>query len=332
MIVAFPFVEKNPWKGVFTYFIPIFCNLLLAFTGITLLMAVYKLSLLILEKGFQRSIAQIVLWLNVICLSLRCAYLASNPMGAYGGTSFLWVQFGATLPFSFCISGTLLITLYWHEMILRAGHQINLFLSSMLIPFLIACGVIFGIEIASVIVRGLNLLIPVVIIVDASIYAAVVLSLLIFFIVTKVRLSKEFKRLNRTLNLQKGKKLAIASNIVIGIAVVMVLWLAAMLFLAAGKYFWSPPGFALTWIILLTSMTTLCLLQILLIRAPWRPWRWILCGVFKSKPQLLYVARHGTFSSSLGSVSHSKSNQTSRDMGSAELGSLETGTNSASNY
>jgi hypothetical protein len=296
--------ERNPWQLVFKRFVPAYANLLLIFSGVVMVMAGYKLFLLISDKGFQLSIGQIVLWLNLLCLMLRVAWLASNPFAAYGGTPFLWVQFGTTFPFAFCISGALLITLYWHEMIQRAGHHINLFLSKMLIPFFIAVAILFMIEIATVIVRGLSATIPVVIVVDSILYAIIVLFLLIFFIITKIRLSREFERLNKSLNLEKGRKLAVASNIVVGIGSVMVLWLAALIFLAAGKYFWTPAGFTITWVVMLTAMTVLCLLQVLLIRVPFRPWKWIFCGAFMENPGQLFTPRHGTFSSSGSNPSH----------------------------
>jgi len=302
--VRFSFSEPNPWNKVFTYFAPIFGNLLLIFTGVILVIGFYKYLILLIEKGFQLSIAQMVLVLNLLCLLIRAVWLCSNPFGAYRTTLLLWVQFGMTFPFALSFCGIILLVLYWHEMIARTGPQINQFVSRMLGPFLFCCGLVLGVEIATSVARGLGVVIPILTAINAAIYAILALSLLIFFIVTKIRLSKEFERLNKKLNAQKGKRLTLASNIIIGIGIVMVCWIIALIILAAGPFFWTPLGFMIIWIVLLVGMNVMCLLQILLIRAPYRSWRWIWCGFCTEDPSKYMSTHQATFTmSSAGSSS-----------------------------
>jgi hypothetical protein len=310
LFVSFNFEEPSPWDKVFFHYVPVFANLLLVFSGLIMIMAGYKLLLLVLVNGIQLSIAQLVLLFNFISIALRFAWCASDPVGAYGRTPFLWVQIGMSLPFSFCISGALLITLYWHEMIIRTGPKINLFLNKMLVPFLIVAGIIFGIELATGIARGLAARVPILVIIDGIIYAVIVVATLIFFIVTKIRLSAVFKKLNTNLNQGKGRKLAIASNIVVGISIVMVLWVIALILLGTGKIIWTPPGFVVIWTVLLLGMNVMCLLQVLLIRAPYRPWKWIFCGLCSSDPDALLSEDSTAFS-----MVSSKNSQGSHSLG-----------------
>ena len=256
------------------------------------LIGVYKLLLLVLVRGPQLSSAQLVLAVNVISLTIRVIWLIIDPLGAYGTTTLTWIQIGCTSPYAFCISGVILITLYWHEMMLKSGKKINMFLSKMLWPFLGVCGLLFVIEFFAGLGRALfwnGLLITVV---TGSIYALVVVSLLVFFIVTKVRLSAEFSRLNKKLRAHDGatsgeKKLGVATNLVVGIATVLVFWLLGLIVFCIGPLFWTPIGYCVVWIVLLTGMTLLCFLQIMIIRAPERSWRWILFGACHRDPDRL---------------------------------------------
>jgi hypothetical protein len=301
--------EPNPWDRVYNVFVPIFANLLLVFTAIILFIGVYKLVLIIYEKGFQLSIPQSVLWLNVICMAIRATWLITNPWAAYDASPFAWVQIGMTLPFAFCGSGAILITLYWHEMIIRTGPQINTFLGKMLIPFLVVCVLMFALEIGSIVVRSNAAVVPIMVFLDGGLYAVITLTLLIFFIVTKIRLNKEFAKLNKSLNMGKGKKLGIASNIVVEMGCVMVIWLIGLIFLGASPYFYIPKGYMAIWTILMVCLNLMCLLQILLIRAPPRPWKWILCGLFTENPQHMLSTKGG---SSLTSVTVVSASSTSK--------------------
>jgi hypothetical protein len=298
VMVSFDFEEKSPWDQTFKYFIPIFANILLFWTGIILLMTGYKFTLLIAVNGVQISIAQSVLALNFVCLSIRLIWLVIDPWGAYGQSRFLWVQIGMSLPFAFCISGTLLITIYWHEMIHRSGSKINMFLNHLLIPFIVACCFLFGFELATCVARGLGARVPVLVILDGVVYAIIIICLLIFFAITKVRLTHVFNRINKQLNATKKERLTVASNIVVAMGCVMFVWIITLLFIASGKFFWIPAGFITLNILLLGGMNLLCLLQVLLIRAPQRPWKWIFCGLFINNPDSLLNKSRSTFASS----------------------------------
>jgi hypothetical protein len=289
IFVTFDSEEHNPWDYVYKYFVPIISNLLLVMSGVTLIIACYKQSLLVMVNGWQRSIAQKVLVINIICLILRFVWLASDPWGAYGTTPGLWVQIGMTLPFAFSLIGALLITLYWHELIQKAsGGKATMFLGKLRIPFWIIAGMLFAWELSVSIVRGFGShAVTVLVILDGIIYALITLSLLIFFIITKVRLNRVFEKLNKSLGQSKKDKLGIASNIVLCMGAVMIWWIIALILLGIGSFIWIPDGFVGIWSILMIGMNVMALMQVLLIRAPYRSWRWIFCGLFADDPQSL---------------------------------------------
>jgi hypothetical protein len=213
-------------------------------------------------------------------------------MGAYGRSTLLWIQSGCTLPFAFCLSGIILITLYWHEMMIKSGKKINMFLSKMLWPFLGICGILFVIEFIAALGRALRWHGIMITIVTGSVYAFVIVSFLIFFVITKVRLSAEFRRLNASLRAREGsssgeKKLGVATNLVVGIAVVLVIWLFGLIFFCISRLFWTPIGWCIVWVVLLMGMSLQCFLQILIIRVPERTWKWIFFGSCHRNPDVL---------------------------------------------
>lgn len=286
--ISFESEEANPWKWVFEYWLPIFANLLLVLSGGTLVMAVYKMILLVNEYGFQISMAQMVIVLNIQCLIIRALWLALDPFGAYGTTNAMWVSIGQSVPFGYSICAMLLIISYWHEMIHLTGVKINTFLSKLRIPFWIAAFILIGGELANAIVRGLGYHRTVLLTVGAIVYTVMILSLLIFFITTKVRLNHVFRNLNESLNQSDHSKLSLASNIVLIMSAVMVGWLIALLMMVVVSWAWTPEGFVLVWTLLMLGNNIMCLMQVLLIRAPYRPWRWIFCGLFVENPRALF--------------------------------------------
>jgi hypothetical protein len=191
-----------------------------------------------------------------------------------------------TIPSPFVIAGAILITLYWHEMIQKTGRKLNNFLDRMLLPFIVIGVVLFGFELATATARAVGATIRWLIVLDAIAYAVIILGLLVFFIITKIRLYRVFQKLNKRLN-TKEKRLKIASNIVVATGAVMFLYLVTLIVLGIGTLFWTPKGFIALISAILSTMVILSFLQVMLIRAPQRPWKWIFCGLFVKDPAAL---------------------------------------------
>lgn len=147
--------DPNPWLLVETSVLPALGVVTLTFSGIVAIMAVYKLTVLVLVYGFQLSVSQVVLWLTLIGSVLRAVFGGVDPWAAYGGT-FLFEQVFVSIHYPFVVASCLLLSLYWHELIKKTGGKINLFLDKLKWPFLIVSVVMFCFELATGILRGLD--------------------------------------------------------------------------------------------------------------------------------------------------------------------------------
>jgi hypothetical protein len=304
--------DLNPWDKVYEKWIPPFAWVIVVISSIALIMSVYKLTLHVLRDGFSMNIPQLVLWMNVVSNILRIIHLLVDPLGRAGIYPYWWVQIGMTIPFPFLVAASLMMTLYWHEMIKRI-RLMNAFLDQGLVPFLVVSLALFAFELATCLARGLGAVIALLVVSTALIYAVVILSLLIFFLVTKIRLRRLFHKLNKKLNVAKQergannqtlneakmgnnqRKLRLASNIVVLTGISMFIYLIFLITVGVGNLFWMPTSFFVIVVGLLSSMSVLSLLQVVIIRAPKRPWRWIFCGLCMQEPnQLVLESSHTT--------------------------------------
>lgn len=307
MMVSFNTSEPNPWVNVFTKFAPAFGILTMVGSGIVCVVAVYKLVVVISVVGVQLSVAQAVLFLNLVALLIRFVWCISDPFGAYRLTSEMWVQIGLTLPFSLTISSALLITLYWHEMIRRRnGPRINLFLNKMLIPFIVISVLLIAFELATDVLRALGLT-PLIGVINGVFYFVIVFFLLCFFLVTNYRLRIVFNQINKTLNTSHEKRLKLGTRVLSWMVVAMLVWIIGLLIMASGQVIWIPAGFVAIWVLLFTFSIFLNFLQVLLIRVPYRPWKWLFLGLCIENPGSL-IDESDTFrTTSFASQSRGKS-------------------------
>jgi hypothetical protein len=275
--------DPNPWDECFLRWLPALGYAVLITCGIILIIALYKYILLVMRDGFRANLAQLILVFSITALVIRAAWTCPDPMGAFNIFPYWWVQFAYTLPFAFVICGELMITLYWHELIQKTGRRMNPFLDGMLVPFLIVGGTVFGFELATCLARAIGAVVRWLIIIDGIVYAIVILALLIFFVITKIRLAKVFAKLNKRLN-TKEKRLGIASNIVIFNGVALLIFLICLGIIGIGSLYWVPIGFFVVTSALLLSMNLICFLLVIMIRAPQRPWKWIFFGICHRHP------------------------------------------------
>jgi len=263
--------EPNPYDYLYLVQLPALAACILFASGIVAVLALSKLLILVLRDGPRANLAQIVLAANLISMLLRCAWSAVDPFGSYGIYLYAWVQIGLTIPAPFCITGALIITLYWHEMMHQMGHSINGFLGRLFWPFVALSSISFGMELATAVVRGIGGPTVALFFADGLIYAIIILVLLVFFIITKVRLDRTFAKLNRSLN-HGQKRLQLASNLVIAMGVFMFLVLVFLIIVGSGDFFWRIPVRMATATGVLSCMTIWSLLQVLIIRAPEPYW------------------------------------------------------------
>lgn len=287
VIVSFDSLEANPWQYNLDTLWPAAGIVGIFTSGITLIGAAYKLTLMAWVNGAQLSVGQWVLGLVIVAMTIRFVWCIVDPFGAYGVAHFAWVALGLSLAFPFVIGNTLLISLYWHEMITKTGKKVNLFLNKMLIPFLIFIFLLIAFEFCTALTRGLRYYSFGLLVANAAVYCVVVTVVLAFFLVTKIRLALLFRRVNKTIHSRKKRRLGRANVIVACMAVVLTLFLIPLLMIASAKILWEPKPFSAIWVSIEFGIDILAFLQVLLIRAPDRTLRWFLCGLFVSNPAAL---------------------------------------------
>jgi hypothetical protein len=263
--------DPNPWDHLYLVQFPALAACILFTSGIVAIIAAFKLTNLILKYGVQINLAQIVLAMNLVGMLLRCAWSVVDPFGSYGIYVYAWVQMGLTLPCPFSVGGALIIALYWHEMLTQFGHPIHGFLGRMLIPFLVSAGFSFTWELVTSIVRGLGGPTLILYLIDGLIYAAIILSLFVLFLVTSFRLEKTFARLNAKLN-QRQERLRVINRLVVALAVAMISLLVFLVIVGSGQFAWQMPVRMAAATGVLGSLTLMSLFQVLIIRAPEPYW------------------------------------------------------------
>lgn len=307
--VAFDREDKNEWDPIYLDWIPPFAWVIVVLSSMILICAVYKLTLHIIRDGFLLNVPQLVLWMNVISNLIRVSSLIVDPFGGHGIYLYWWVQISTTTPIPFLVTASLLMTFYWHELILRF-RQMNSFLDESLIAFVVVIVIIFGFEFATSLARALGAIVALLVFTTGLVYAVVICSLLIFFLVTRTRLHRVFHRINKRIAAgaprdtkdktgKHQKRLHTTSNIIVATGVFLLIYLVFLLTISAGHVFWIPKGFFTLMVGSISSSVILSGLQVLLIRPPHRPWRWIFCGLFMKDPGSLLDEKDRTSSKNL---------------------------------
>ena len=302
VIVSFDKEEANPWQYNIDTVWPAAGIVGIFTSGITLIAAAYKLTLMMWVNGPQLSVGQCVLGIVIVAMAIRFVWCIVDPFGAYGIAHFAWVALGLSLAFPFVIGNTLLISLYWHEMITKTGKKVNLFLNRMLIPFLIFIFLLIAFEFCTALTRGLRYYSFGLLIANAVVYCVVVAVVLCFFLITKIRLARLFNRVQKSIHSRKKRRLGRANIIVACMAAVLILFLIPLIMIASAKFLWEPTPFSAIWISIEFGIDILAFLQMLLIRAPDRPVRWFFCGLFHDNPAEL-IPSEGSSSLRNGSSS-----------------------------
>lgn len=191
------------------------------------------------------------------------------------------------ISFPINVGNALLISLYWHEMIHKKINKSDIFVTKLKWLFVaIMMGMIIF-EISTSVLRGLNISFSIVVYLDGAMYVLVYAGVLIFFILTRMRLQKIIDKLNASLKQgDRGTKLSIATFHVQGMVVCTFFWLVFIIIIAISTLPWAPVNFPVLWGLLFAFHMTSALFQVLLIRAPTRSWKWIFCGLCMSSDEL----------------------------------------------
>jgi hypothetical protein len=286
--------DVNPWDDSFKYGSSIVGLSILVFSGIICIIASWKLTLSILVSGFQLSIAQVVLWMNVIGCILRMIWCATDPFAAFETTNFLFTQLMLSITYPFAVAGALLISLYWHELIKRTGSRINLFLDKMKWWFFGWSIFMLCFEVTTATLRGLYWSFSIMIFVDGAMYIVVSVAVLVFFIVTRYRLQAVFDRVNKGLQSRREQRLSLATFQLQVMVVLMVIWIILLVVVGATNLVWAPIAFPTIFAIFFLNLQLMCLLQVLLINAPRKSLLSFFCGLCRPELNEIEFTRTST--------------------------------------
>ena len=243
--------DANPWDKTFAIALPIVGISILLYSGFICIFAAWKLTLLVIQNGFRLNMAQVTLWLNILGSVIRMLFGASDPFSSFGTTSFSFSQILMTLSYPSVLSGALLISLYWHEMIERTGNKVHGFLHRLRWPFLISCLLMHAFEIAVAVCRALHYSFTVMLYLDGAMYIVAGLAVLIFFIITRIRLTQVFKKVNKGLNSRRGERLSLATIQIQAMIVFMFIFIVFIVAIGAFDFVWAPVAFPCLWAVFL---------------------------------------------------------------------------------
>lgn len=296
--------DRNPWDTSYAIGIPIVGISILVFSGGICILAVWKLTLLILLNGFRVNMAQITLWINVFGCLLRMLFGATDPFASFETTTFTTSQVLLTISFPSVLSGCLLISLYWHEMIQRTGNKVYPFLSRLQIPFFIASAVMLVFEVVTSVVRSLHYSFSIIQFIDGAIYIVASVAVFSFFVVTRTRLQRIFNKVNKSLSNRRTERLTLATTQITTMIVFMVFFIIILVLIGASDLVWSPISFPVLWALMFLTGQVISLCQVLLIRAPVVTLKWFFCGILRpdsvTKPSFENTNHTGSVSPTRG--------------------------------
>jgi hypothetical protein len=290
--------DPNPWDKTFAIALPIVGIAILVFSGVICIMAACKLTIIILKHGFQVSMAQTVLWINILGCILRIIFGAADPFGSFDTTRFLFSQIFLTISYPSTVAGALLISLYWHEMIHRkTGNRVHAFLDRLKWPFLAITAFMYAFELTTATIRGLLYSFSIILYLDGAMYFVFSFAVFVFFIVTRYRLQKVFDKINSGLKSRRGQKLSLATFQLQAIIILMVVFLILLVLIGVTGLVWTPVSFPIMWGCIFFVINLVSLFQVLLITAPRISWRFFICGLCDPEArQLPFFESEGSFS------------------------------------
>ena len=298
--------DPNPWDKTFAIALPILGLSILVYSGAICVFATWKLTLLVIRNGFCLNMAQVTLWLNILGCLIRMLFGAADPFGTFGTTSFAFSQVLLTLSYPSVLSGALLISLYWHEMIERTGNKVHSFLHRLVWPFIISCVIMHAFEIAVAVARATHYSFTIMLYLDGAMYIAAALAVTIFFLVTRIRLQRVFRKVNKGLKNRREQRLSVATIQIQAMVILLFIFIVFLIIIGAFDIVWSPVAFPCLWAGLYLSAQSISLCQVLLIRAPHVSARWFFCGIIDPESVKPFDSTSGSLTSRIAVSSHSE--------------------------
>jgi hypothetical protein len=157
VIIEVGFEDPNPWMEAFNSgAFPVISAFLGGYALVVVALAIWKLSLFIRAFGPQRSIPQVCLWIELFANLERAIYLAVDPWFCRGIFPLAASHILYTISLPATPATSLLITLYWKELLTNQKSKTVTFLDKAQIPFYVAVSIIWAFEFTIAVLRSVG--------------------------------------------------------------------------------------------------------------------------------------------------------------------------------
>jgi hypothetical protein len=271
--------ERNEWLIVrssgWWIAVQVCFSLLSAFNAS---LALAKLIAFMREQGPQLSVAQMCLTLEWIANVLRLVNYALDPLFLQRG---VLDAAGANILYSyhrpFFIASTLLLSLYWHQMLTEHRAKVSIGLTKARIPYIVVVIIIITVEFLTSGIRaaqgGGNLL-DILIIISGIAYIIVCLAVSLYFVVIGAQVLKSLREGSKITGGQsKRQKALIRKTTTLVIANAAFIWVLILSMVPAviQEVFWNPYGFHIDLMVQDLAILIISTLQIWTFKMPATP-------------------------------------------------------------
>jgi hypothetical protein len=239
--------------------------------GACSVLALVKLIGFVRSTGLRFNIAQICLLIELIANMFRLIYLSLDPI--YAGRIFLAHQahMMITISWPLTIITTLLITLYWLELLTQNRVRVPGFLSSLRWPFVGVSLLMVALELATSISRALSLgQLSTLTLVSGILYAIILAATTLLFFIVGTRTLKQLRDGGKiaSQNATAKRILSKTTKLVMASGGFSVLWIVGTLLSTIRQIFWDYRGYYVSWSIVFTGLLGISITQILSFTPP----------------------------------------------------------------
>eukprot|EP01122_Echinamoeba_exundans_P016047 TRINITY_DN8018_c0_g1_i1.p1 TRINITY_DN8018_c0_g1~~TRINITY_DN8018_c0_g1_i1.p1 ORF type:complete len:461 (+),score=45.57 TRINITY_DN8018_c0_g1_i1:203-1585(+) len=273
-----PTLSDNYWTIVRTnavwYFVQaLLCGLSAACAAV----ALYKLLAFLRKDGRPRlSVAQMALAIEYIQNMIRLFFWAIDPIWLLrGGFSWQVTNVFVTVHHPLFISSTLLLALYWHQLLKFDRVKISVGLNKMRIPFGVTSLVLVALEILTIGFRIGGFDVGTLTTVSGALIAIVAFVTSVYFVVIGVKVLGQLKQQLSHQSESKGESSAVhraliqrTTILIVSSAALHLLFVLIVILTTFRRIFWHPVGFYSLLSIKDLLLICISLCQILTFRAP----------------------------------------------------------------
>jgi hypothetical protein len=270
VIVEMDYDDPSAWEAVYaTPAYPIYSAVLGAYALAVAILAAYKLSTYMKAFGAQATIPQICLWIEIFGNLERVVYHTVDPLWSRFVFPLMAGHILLTISVPVFSTTSLLITLYWKELLSSRQTKAISFLKRMQIPFYVIVSVIWAFEFVLGILRGVGQgPIGTLTVVISVFYGVVALFTSIFFIHYGRKLMATLQSAKSRVEQQKRSKSKFQAIRMLMASAGLELAYVILLGFSATEYFYYPWGLWSANLISTLLLISISLVQVLAFTLP----------------------------------------------------------------